>query len=43
MAPIQIGDLSEEQIKELADLYRMTRDVRLRARSQMVLLAAGWT
>jgi len=36
MAPIQIGDLSEEQIKELADLYRTTRDVRLRTRSQMV-------
>lgn len=40
MNPIQIIDLSEEQLKELAELYRTTRDVRLRTRAQMVLLAA---
>lgn len=40
MKPIQITDLSEEQLNELAELYRTTRDVRLRTRAQMVLLAA---
>jgi transposase len=40
MKPIQIVDLSEEQLNELAELYRTTRDVRLRTRAQMVLLAA---
>lgn len=40
MKPIQIRNLSEEQLQELADLYRTTRDVRLRTRAQMVLLAA---
>jgi len=39
MNPIQIRDLSEEQLHELAELYRTTRDVRLRTRAQMVLLA----
>lgn len=40
MKPIQIRNLSEEQLKELAELYRTTHDVRLRTRAQMVLLAA---
>jgi transposase len=39
MKPIQITDLSEEQLNELAELYRTTHDVRLRTRAQMVLLA----
>jgi transposase len=39
MRPIQIPEQSEEQIKALADLYRTTRNVRLRTRAQMVLLA----
>jgi transposase len=40
MKPIQITDLSQEQHDALAKLYRSTRDVRLRTRAQMVLLAA---
>ncbi len=40
MKPIQIRNLSEEQLKELAELYRTTHDVRLRTRAQMGLLAA---
>ena len=40
MKPIQIRDLSTAQLNELAELYRTTRDVRLRTRSQMILLAA---
>jgi len=38
--PIQLPDLRPEAIKELDALYRTTHDVRLRTRSQMVLLAA---
>jgi transposase len=40
MRPIQIPEQSEEQIKALEELYRTTRNVRLRTRAQMVLLAA---
>lgn len=40
MKPIKIRDLSEQQLEELAELYRTTRDVRLRTRAQMVLLSA---
>src|SRR5581483_10122928 len=40
MKAIQINDLSQEQHEELAELYRSTREVRLRTRAQMVLLAA---
>ncbi len=32
--------LGEERLAELDDLYRTTRDVRVRSRAQMVLLAA---
>jgi transposase len=39
MRALQIADLTEEQQTELADLYRSTKDVRMRTRAQMVLLA----
>lgn len=39
MNPLQIPPLSDERIAELDDLYRKTRDVRLRTRVQIVLLA----
>src|SRR5438105_505984 len=38
-APIRIPPLSPEKKAELVELYRRTRDVRLRSRAQMVLLA----
>src|SRR5579872_2955534 len=40
MKPNEIAELTAEQLAEVADVYRMTRDVRLRTRAQMVLLAA---
>jgi DNA-binding NarL/FixJ family response regulator len=40
MKPIQIPALSAEQVKELDELYQTTREVRLRTRAQMILLAA---
>lgn len=40
MKPIEIPALDPEQLADLEDLYRATRDVRLRTRAQMVLLAA---
>lgn len=40
MKPIQLSPLSPEQIDELSQVYRTTRDVRLRTRTQMILLAA---
>lgn len=40
MKAILIPTLSTNQIKELDSLYQTTRDVRLRNRTQMVLLAA---
>lgn len=40
MRPIRIRDLAPEQLVELENLYRTTRDARLRTRTQMVLLAA---
>jgi transposase len=40
MKPIQLSPLSSEQIDELSQLYRSTRDVRLRTRAQIILLAA---
>jgi len=40
MRPIQIPEQSEERIKALEELYRTTRNVRLRTRAQMVSLAA---
>lgn len=38
--PIKLSELSPEVIAELDQLYRTTRDVRLRMRAQIVLLAA---
>jgi transposase len=38
--PIQLSPLSSSQIEELHVLYRTTKDVRLRTRTQIVLLAA---
>jgi transposase len=40
MRPIELPELSPDAIEELAKLYRTTRDVRLRTRAQMILLAA---
>ena len=40
MKPIRVPDLAPEQLAELEELYRSTRNVRLRTRAQMVLLAA---
>ncbi|MDQ3657866.1 MAG: helix-turn-helix domain-containing protein [Chloroflexota bacterium] len=40
MQPVRISDLTPGQLRELDALYRTTRNVRLRARAQMVLLAA---
>ncbi len=40
MKPIRVPDLTPEQLAELEELYRSTRNVRLRTRAQMVLLAA---
>lgn len=40
MKAIQIPTLSVEQKEELDELYQTTRDVRLRTRAQMILLAA---
>ena len=39
MKPIRLFPLSDEAVAELAELYRTTRDVRVRTRAQMVLLA----
>ena len=38
--PIRLPELTPEAIQELDTLYRTTRDVRLRGRSQVILLAA---
>ena len=40
MKPIQLFPLSDEAVTELDDLYRTTRDVRIRTRAQMILLSA---
>jgi transposase len=40
MKPIQLIPLSQEQLAVLHGLYRTTKDVRLRTRAQMILLAA---
>lgn len=40
MQPLVMSALDSEQLSALEDLYRTTRDVRLRTRAQMVLLAA---
>jgi hypothetical protein len=38
--PIQLPELSPQATAELDELYRTTRNVRLRSRAQMILLAA---
>jgi transposase len=40
MRPIELPPQSPEQIEALEELYHTTKDVRLRTRSQMMLLAA---
>jgi len=40
MTPLTLPHQTPEQRTALAELYRTTRDVRLRARAQMILLAA---
>lgn len=40
MQPLHLDDLTPQDIDELEKLYDSTRDVRLRTRAQMVLLAA---
>lgn len=40
MQPIRITDLDPAQLEALDDVYRSTRDPRLRTRAQLVLLAA---
>ncbi|MDQ3654239.1 MAG: helix-turn-helix domain-containing protein, partial [Chloroflexota bacterium] len=40
MHPVRISELTPAQLGELDAWYRTTRNVRLRARAQMVLLAA---
>jgi transposase len=40
MRPLQLTPLKREQIEELHALYRTTKDVRVRTRAQMILLAA---
>lgn len=44
MKAIELRPQTPEQIKGLDELYRTTKDVRLRSRAQMILLAAekGW-
>jgi hypothetical protein len=45
MKAIEIPPQTPEQIQALDELYRTAKDVRLRSRAPMVLLAAkqGWT
>src|SRR5574342_42165 len=40
MKPLESPPLSQAQLEELNTLYRTTKDVRLRTRSQIILLAA---
>jgi transposase len=40
MKPIRIPALAPERLAELEQMYRSTRDARLRTRAQMVFLAA---
>ena len=40
MKPIRIPALTPQRLAELEEMYRSTRDARLRTRAQMVLLAA---
>lgn len=38
-APIQVRDLNEGELEEIQSLYDKTREVRIRTRTQMILLA----
>src|SRR5438445_7519944 len=40
MRPIRVPPLSETQVRELDELYRHSKTIRLRTRAQMVLLSA---
>ena len=40
MKPLERAPLSQAQLDELDTFYRTTKDVRLRTRAQMILLAA---
>jgi predicted ArsR family transcriptional regulator len=40
MRALRLDDLSPDQLRELDDLYHTTRDVRVRTRALMILLAA---
>jgi transposase len=40
MKPIQLPPLKSDQLQQLNELYRKTRDPRLRTRAQIILLAA---
>lgn len=40
MKPIEIRPLTTEEVTELDELYRRTKDVRVRSRAQMILLGA---
>ena len=40
MRALHLDSLSADQLRELDDLYRTTRDVRVRTRAQMILLVA---
>ena len=39
MKAIRLPEISPEAVEELDELYRTTRDVRVRTRSQMILLS----
>lgn len=39
-APIQVRDIPPEELSELETLFRQTKDVRIRERTQIILLAA---
>jgi len=45
MKAIQLPPQTPEQLQALAAMYRTTKDMRLRSRAHMILLAAekGWT
>jgi transposase len=40
MRALHLDSLNVDQLRELDELYRTTRDVRIRTRAQMILLAA---
>lgn len=40
MRALRLDSLNVDQLRELDELYRTTRDVRVRTRAQMILLAA---